>query len=100
MLLSANAFIDGVNDNGQTACYAASISRNVDLLAVLLARQPNLELKDNRDDQTPLRLSLALKVDSIAAMLINAGAALDGLAGQLCRGAPRQSKRCSIAASC
>jgi ankyrin repeat protein len=91
MLLSANAFVDGVDDNEQTACFAATVARNVAVLAVLLARQPNLEIKDNRYNQNPLRLSLDYKVDYIAVMLINAGAAVDDFAGQLCALASRST---------
>jgi ankyrin repeat protein len=100
--VNAGAHIDGVDDNGQTACFFAVQTRNADVLTQLLARRPNLELKD-KSNRTPLRFSLKFNGeagDCLSVMLINAGASLDGLPeGSLWRGARRQSKRCSIAVS-
>jgi ankyrin repeat protein len=36
ILLSTGAHIDGIDDNGQTACHAAVETRNADVLALLL----------------------------------------------------------------
>jgi ankyrin repeat protein len=81
MLLIAGAHIDGVDDNDQTACYAAAFARDVDLLAVLLTHRPNLEIKEKSSKQSPLELSAAMLSgrDHIAVMLINAGASLSGV---------------------
>jgi hypothetical protein len=86
MLLSAGAHIDGVDDNGQTACFVAVWAHNVDALAVLLAHRPDLEIKDSHFNQTPLQLSLeqsSFRSECISVILINAGAALDVLPGSL-----------------
>jgi hypothetical protein len=98
--LSAGALVDGVDDNGETACYAA-VACNVDVLALLLAHR---KVKDN-ENRIPLQSSLDFsESDCISAMLINAGASLDDVcllrrcAGSL-RGALRQFKRCSNAVS-
>jgi ankyrin repeat protein len=88
MLLNAGAHIDGVDDKGKTACFFAVQTRNADVLTQLLARRPNLELKD-KSNRTPLRFSLKFNGeagDCLSVMLINAGASLDGLPdGSLCR---------------
>jgi hypothetical protein len=82
LLLSTGAFIDGVDDNGQTACHAAVETRNVDLLALLLAHRPNRDIK-NSDNKSPLQISLngthSQSRYRISVMLINAGASLDGV---------------------
>jgi ankyrin repeat protein len=87
-LLNAGARIDDVDDFGRTACYVATMCRNVDVLAVLLAHRPNLELRDTRVRITPLELSFNIgngnaKGDCISLMLINAGASIAG--ERLCR---------------
>jgi ankyrin repeat protein len=84
MLLSAGAHIDGVDDHGQTACFAATLARNVDVLAVLLSHRPNLEIKSTTTSQTPLQCALDPVDNDIVVMLINAGASLDGLDVPLC----------------
>jgi ankyrin repeat protein len=84
-LLNAGARIDDVDDFGRTACYVATTARNVDVLAVLLAHGPNLELRDTRIRKTPLELSFNIgtaKGDCISVMLVNAGASIAG--EQLC----------------
>jgi ankyrin repeat protein len=95
MLLRAGAHIDGVDDNGQTASFAAVRARSVDVLAVLLAHRPNLELTDNQSRKTPLQFSINSSDetnDSISVMLINAGASLDSLpTGALCKLASRST---------
>jgi ankyrin repeat protein len=80
MLLSAGAHIDGVDENVNTACHVET--RNVDLLALLLAHRPNLDIK-NSDNKSPLQISLngthSQSRYRISVMLINAGASLDGV---------------------
>ena len=79
-LLSAGAHIDGVDENVNTACHVET--RNVDLLALLLAHRPNLDIK-NSDNKSPLQISLngthSQSRYRISVMLINAGASLDGV---------------------
>jgi ankyrin repeat protein len=81
MLLSAGARIDDVDDNGQTACIAATRARSVDVLAVLLTHRPNLEVKDNQGFNA-LKISLLPRIGpintAISAMLIDAGASMFG----------------------
>jgi ankyrin repeat protein len=79
MLLRAGAHIDGVDDNGQTACFAAAWASSVELVAALLKHRPNLELVDNVYNQSALQLSLDFSDfanDCVSVMLINAGASL------------------------
>jgi ankyrin repeat protein len=95
LLLSAGAHIDGVNDSRQTACFAAAWARSVDVLAVLLAhpRRPNLDIEDDAN-QTALQISLDLNNLSdnrTSMLLINAGAALDSIAGMECWFASRST---------
>jgi ankyrin repeat protein len=88
LLLSAGAHIDGADDDGWTPTFAATWARNVDLLAVLLAHRPNLELKEKSCQQTALQYALSFgeALDSVSVMLTNAGAALDGASqSSLCR---------------
>jgi hypothetical protein len=47
ILLRANAHIDRADRNGKTACHAAAAMGHADVLAVLLAAGPNLDLFDN-----------------------------------------------------
>jgi ankyrin repeat protein len=76
MLLSAGARIGDVDEQRQTACFAATCAQSVGALAVLLAHRPNLEIKDE-SNRTPLQVSFeVIKNDCIATMLINAGATL------------------------
>jgi ankyrin repeat protein len=79
-LLSAGARIDDADDNGETACFAATQARERAVLAVLLAHRPNLEAGSRLRNSSPLRLSLSFSdaaSDHISLMLINAGASLD-----------------------
>jgi hypothetical protein len=78
LLLSTGADVDGVDDNGQTASFAAALARSVTALAVLLSHRPNLEIADEAK-RRPLQISLNRKSDGISLMLINAGASLDGV---------------------
>lgn len=91
MLLNAGAHIDQVDDNNQTASFAAAWANSVDLLAVLLRHRPNLEIKRTWFNQTPLQLALQYSSDSIAISLIAAGGSLDGLDAALCRLASRST---------
>jgi ankyrin repeat protein len=77
MLLSAGAHIDGVDNDGQTACFAAVYGVRAEVLPLLLAHRPNLEIKDNGFCKTPLQFAVEYGSDFLAVMLINAGAALD-----------------------
>jgi ankyrin repeat protein len=81
-LLNAGAHIDGVDDYGLTACFAATFFQSVDVLAVLLAREPDIEIKDGLQWQTPLQHSLEFNDDCISLMLINAGGSLCRFASQ------------------
>jgi hypothetical protein len=75
-LLRANAHIDSFDRGGNTACHAAALSGHADVLAVLLAARPNLDLFDN-DRSTPLKVAISYKQERCALMLIEAGARLD-----------------------
>jgi ankyrin repeat protein len=80
MLLDAGARIDDVDDLGQTACFTAALFRRGDVMASLLERRPNLEIKSRSFHATPLHFLLtqiASECVDIAIMLINAGASLD-----------------------
>jgi ankyrin repeat protein len=92
LIVNAGAHIDGVDGNNQTACLAAVYARNVDVLAVLLTRRPNLEIMNNFGD-TPLLASLNLgQLDRMSLMLINAGASFETVpASQLCCFASRST---------
>jgi hypothetical protein len=99
-LLNAGAHIDGVDDYGLTACFAATFFQSVDVLAVLLAREPDIEIKDGLQWQTPLQHSLAFNDDCISLMLINAGASLRGVRGSLCRFASRSTAAIQAMLNC
>jgi ankyrin repeat protein len=99
-LLNAGAHIDGVDDYGLTACFAATFFQSVDVLAVLLAREPDIEIKDGLQWQTPLQHSLAFNDDCISVMLINAGASLRGVRGSLCRFASRSTAAIQAMLNC
>jgi ankyrin repeat protein len=79
LLLNAGADIDGVDDNGQTACFAATEAH---VLAVLITRRANLDVKD-KANRTVLEFLFTYMnnraSDRIAVMLVNAGASLDGM---------------------
>jgi ankyrin repeat protein len=93
MLLSAGADIDGVDDEGRTACHCAVWLPKADVLAALLAHRPNLELRD-RFHRTPLEATIEYDNDPeniLSLMFINAGASLDGLASQLFEFASRST---------
>jgi ankyrin repeat protein len=84
MLLSAGADIDGVDDSDLTASFAAVWARDDDVVALLLAHRPNLEIRSNPFNQTPLQFSLNYEIDTISVMLINAGASLHVDPDRLC----------------
>jgi ankyrin repeat protein len=78
VLLRFGARIDDAGDDGRTACHVAATGQ-ADVLALLLAHQPNLGLRC-KSGQTPLNRSLMFhdgERDRIAMMLIDAGAPHD-----------------------
>jgi ankyrin repeat protein len=81
LLLRFGARIDDTDDDGRTACHVVSDFLATEVLALLLAQQPDLKLKC-KNGLTPL--DLALGFDGLdhdmrmSAMLIEAGAPLDG----------------------
>jgi ankyrin repeat protein len=80
ILLRANARIDDSDERGSTACHAAAQGGHHDVLALLLARQPNLAAVDAAGETA---FCIALEVcDSdggrCALMLLEAGASLKG----------------------
>jgi ankyrin repeat protein len=79
MLLRFGARIDDTDDDGYTACHAI-IGGNADVLALLLAHQPNLGLTCS-NGRTPLDLSFMLRdrEGRISTMLLEAGAPLEGV---------------------
>jgi ankyrin repeat protein len=79
LLLRFGARIDDSDEDGRTACHVAA-RRNADLLALLLARRPNLGLK-NATGQSALDLAVQESFGKTqnATMLIEAGAPLDSV---------------------
>jgi ankyrin repeat protein len=81
ILLRANARIDDADENGWTACHFASYSGNDDVLALLLARQPNLAAVDG-DGKTSFEVALVYCRDGgegCALMLAEAGASFESV---------------------
>jgi ankyrin repeat protein len=76
LLLNAGANVDAREPFTGTACHAAARKRDIDTLALLLARRPNLSLTD-MERQTPLRVALNCSDERMIALLIEAGAPLD-----------------------
>jgi ankyrin repeat protein len=89
ILLRANVRIDDTDKCEMTACHCAALSRRDDVLVLLLARQPNLGLKDwNR--RTPLDCSVECTGNErMTAMLIEAGALVSR--EEMCRLAGRST---------
>jgi ankyrin repeat protein len=91
-LLNAGAHIDYVDMRGWSACHAAAVRRHTDVLRLLLARGPNLALRDV-DGKTALQYAIEKPVwhngndnDNAALLLIRAGAPLEHVdRGDLCR---------------
>lgn len=76
ILLRAGARIDNVDVRERTACHVAVGWGHADVLAVLLAHAPSLDLAD-KDGRTPLDIALYHQYrENIVAMLIKAGAPL------------------------
>jgi ankyrin repeat protein len=81
ILLRSHARIEDVSDLAETALHVAASKGCVDVLALLLARQPNLCVK-NAINETPLEYALLGGNVNAAAMLLAAGAPLDGLSAR------------------
>jgi len=79
ILLRANARIDGADLNGRTACHAAAYLGHPDVLALLLARQPNLDVVDGNGTTAFLFAVSATQehASRCALMLLEAGASLE-----------------------
>jgi ankyrin repeat protein len=90
LLLASGARIDDVGDERQSACHAAAMRGDANVMKVLLAHRPNLALKD-MDGLTALRLAMQMPFwrnedGKCASLLIVAGASLDDLdRTELCR---------------
>jgi ankyrin repeat protein len=78
ILLRSNARVDDTDKRGQTACHAAARGARHDVLALLLARQPNLAAVDV-DGKTAFCRALECIVGDgrCALMLLEAGASLE-----------------------
>jgi ankyrin repeat protein len=86
ILLRANARIDDADDKSMTPCHAAAESGREDVLALLLARRPNLDVTDRWLGRTPLGASVAVANNGrISAMLIEAGALDHTSRDDMCR---------------
>jgi ankyrin repeat protein len=84
MLLNAGARIDDVDNDGQSACHAASDGHHA-VMRVLLAHRPNLALRDMRGSTALHLATLTTWRHECALLLILAGASLDGIdRGRLC----------------
>jgi len=75
--LRANARIDVTNEKGLTACHVAAELDRDEVLALLLARQPNLAIVDVHDRLSALGWALRWHSERCALMLLEAGASLD-----------------------
>jgi hypothetical protein len=79
LLLRASARVDETDERGCTACHFAAAKSRDDMLALLLARQPNLAVVD-ADGKTAFRnaVTVCRRDDGrCALMLLEAGASLD-----------------------
>jgi len=80
ILLRANARTDGADVNRRTACHAAADCCHPDVLALLLARQPNLAAVD-ANERTAFCIALRnchfVVSERCALMLLDAGASLE-----------------------
>jgi ankyrin repeat protein len=84
-LLRFGARIDDTDDEGRTACHAAAQGDVAAVLALLLAHQPNLELKCGKGN-TSLATALEWSRFTTSTMLLEAGASLDAVDPRmLCR---------------
>jgi ankyrin repeat protein len=78
VLLRSGARIDDTDDDGLTACHVVAARGNAELLALLLARRPNLELTC-KSGRTSLNDSFRRDEQHISMMLIEAGAPLEAV---------------------
>jgi hypothetical protein len=79
ILLRANARVNKTDQRGSTACHAAARGGHHDVLALLLARRPNLAVVDV-DGRTALYFAVRYSTRDngrCALMLLEAGASLD-----------------------
>jgi ankyrin repeat protein len=79
ILLRANARVDDAEANGWTACHVAAAGGHHEVLALLLARRPNLAVVDV-DGRTALYFAVRYSTRDngrCALMLLEAGASLD-----------------------
>jgi ankyrin repeat protein len=87
ILLRANARIDETDERDSTACHAAANRGHHDVLALLLARQPNLAIVDTLEE-TALCCAARASADDggrSALMLLEAGASVELVdRGDLC----------------
>jgi ankyrin repeat protein len=79
-LLNAGARIDSVDDGGYSACHAAAMLGNINIMRLLLAHRPNLALRTT-DGDTALQKACGnfyrfRDDDDIAILLIQAGASV------------------------
>jgi death-associated protein kinase len=81
ILLRANARVNEADERGWTACHAAAARCDDTVLALLLARQPNLAAIDADGKTALLRAMTSYYVDDrrCTVMLLEAGASLDAV---------------------
>jgi ankyrin repeat protein len=93
ILLRYNARVNETDNKGWTACHAAARGLH-DVLALLLARQPNLAAVDV-DGKTAFRIALTYCLNDdgrCALMLLEAGASLESVdRGELCEFASKST---------
>jgi ankyrin repeat protein len=80
ILLQANARVDEVDERRQTACHAAAASGHCDVLALLLARRPNLDVVTTVNRKTAFCCAASSSETHAwrcALMLLEAGASLE-----------------------
>jgi ankyrin repeat protein len=86
ILLRANARVNVPDERGSTACHVAAKRGRSDVLALLLARQPNLAAVD-ADERTAFCIALRnfhVVGERCALMLLEAGASVELVSWHLC----------------
>jgi len=75
-LLAKGADVNARDDNGSFPLYLAVQRRSEELVRLILAHKPDLEIstKEREQDYTPLRKAVSLGDESIAALLLRSGA--------------------------
>jgi ankyrin repeat protein len=87
ILLRANARVNVPDERGSTACHVAAKRGRSDVLALLLARQPNLAAVD-ADERTAFCIALRnfpVVGERCALMLLEAGASVELVSWHLCQ---------------